>query len=406
MPAPPPPVATVPSESARHSRPLQPWYDPFDPEYCRELEERTLGPIARQYFRPRLIDAGRLPARGPAILAANHSGNAFPYDAIMLDATLWRHDDFAPARKIRSLFEPQLTQTWWMRPFGIDNFWRRGGGVDMTFDNFDRLMQRGDRVLYYPEGVPGIGKGFNRRYQLQPFKTSFVVMAARSGAPVYPISIVNGEWIVPFGYTFRLLDRVMQKVFRVPFLPLPIGLLGIVFPFMWYFAFPAHLVFVVGQPIDVRALLWEDGVTDLQAPPRAAVRRVAERVRRVMQDELDRAVERFGRRPFDLASLRRGLKAGGLSAGRVLPPAWTVAMVRQDRDRHRPRARNRLLGLLRDWDLLFFYMPFGWPLLSLVRWLRHPPYGYRGLEPEERREVQGRFLWKLSGRPLPPPGHP
>lgn len=404
-------MAVLPSVAAaagadRHSRPLRLWYDPFDVEYSRELVLRTLGPAARQYFRPRLIGAERLPARGPVILAANHSGNAFPYDAIMLDTTLWHSDGFVGSRKVRSLFEPALTQSWWMRPFGIDNFWRRGGGVDMTFDNFERLMQRGDRVVYFPEGVPGIGKGFNRRYRLQPFKTSFVVMAARHGAPVYPISIVNGEWIVPFGYTFTFLDRIMQRVFRVPFLPLPIGLLGVVFPFMWYFAFPAHLVFVVGRPMDVRAMMWEEGVTDFEAPPRAVARRVAERIRVVMQQELDAEVERHGRHPFDLGSLWKAVVGGTLSLGRVLPPAWTLTMVRQDRDRHRPPARNRVLSLLRDWDLLFFYIPFGWPLLSLARWLRRPPYGYRGLEPEERRDVQGRFLWRLSDRPLPPRHQP
>lgn len=400
------PVSPLGSSATRHARPLRPWYDPFDPEYCRALEQRTLGPIARQYFRPRLVGAERLPARGPVILAANHSGNAFPYDAIMLDATLWRHDGLEAGRKIRSLFEPALTQSWWMRPFGIDNFWRRGGGVDMTFDNFDRLMRRRDRVLYFPEGVPGIGKGFNRRYQLQPFKTSFVVLAARHAAPVYPIAIVNGEWIHPLGYTFGPLDRVMQKVFRVPFLPLPIGLLGVLFPFMWYFAFPAHLVFVVGRPIDVRALLWGEGVTDFASVPRAAARRVAERIRQLMQAELDAEVERYGSRPFDLSSLWRDLTSGTLSLARILPPAWTMSMVRQDRDRHRPPQRNRFLRLLRDWDLLFFFMPLGWPFLSLVRWLRRPPYGYRGLEPEERRDVQGGFLWTLADRPLPPRGQP
>lgn len=398
----PPTVSAPASRAERASQPLRPWYEPFEPEYCRELEQRTLGPIARHYFRPRLIGADRLPATGPLILAANHSGNAFPYDAIMLDATLWRQDDLAAPRKVRSLFEPALARSWWMRPFGIDNFWRRGGGVDMTFDNFERLMQRGDRVLYFPEGVPGIGKGFNRRYQLQPFKTSFVIMAARHNAPVYPISVVNGEWILPFGYTVGGLDRIMQKVFGVPFLPLPIGLLGVVFPFMWYFAFPAHLIFVVGRPIDVRAMLWQEGVTDFDHPDRAAVRRVAERIRGVMQDELNDEVQLHGRSPFDLATLWREIRGGSPSLGKILPPAWTVTMIRQDRDRHRRAARNRILAALRDWDLLFFYLPFGWPFLSLVRWLRRPPYGYRGLEPEERRDVQGGFLWKLSGRPLPP----
>jgi nitrite reductase/ring-hydroxylating ferredoxin subunit len=42
------------------------------------------------------------------------------------------------------MYERELALRWWMRPFGIDNFWRIAGGVDMTFDNFDRLLARGE----------------------------------------------------------------------------------------------------------------------------------------------------------------------------------------------------------------------------------------------------------------------
>jgi hypothetical protein len=65
-------------------------------------------------------------------------------------------------------------------------------------------------------------------------------------------------------------------------------------------------------------------------------------------------------------------------------------------------ARNRLHRALRDLDLAAFYLPLGWPLLSLFRRLRRPPYGYRGLTRAERREAQGNFIWRLSERPLPP----
>ena len=123
--------------------------------HCHEMKEfLVLQPFRRG---PRIIGGEKLPRDGPIILAANHSGTAFPYDAIVLDFALWKRDDLVDDAKFRSVYEPELSLVWWMRPFGIDNLWRRGGGVDMTFDNFERLLQRGDRVIYYPEGVPGIG---------------------------------------------------------------------------------------------------------------------------------------------------------------------------------------------------------------------------------------------------------
>ena len=377
-------------------------WEPLDPEYLRDFAARVYFPILDHYFRPRLVGAEKLPAEGPLILAANHSGNAFPHDAVVLDATLWRHDGLVPERKIRTAYEKELTLVWWMRPFGLDNFWRRGGGVDMCFDNFDRQLARGDRVLYFPEGVPGIGKGFNRRYRLQRFSTSFITLAARRGVPVIPVYVINAEWVHPFGYCFGPLNRLMQRVFTVPFLPLPVGLLAVIFPWMWYLSFPARMTFVVGDAIDVAAMVREEGVTDLGARDGERMGRVAKRVRLRMQAELDEQVRIHGRRPWDVRSLARELWKARRRLFTILPVGWPVAFIRQERDGRRPPARSRLHALVRDLDLAGFYLPFGWPLLSLTRALRRPPYGYRGLSRSDAKEIRGDFMWRLAERPLPP----
>jgi 1-acyl-sn-glycerol-3-phosphate acyltransferase len=288
-----------------------------------------------------------------------------------------------------------------MRPFGIADFWRRGGGVDMTFDNFDRLLARGDRVLYFPEGVPGIGKGFNRRYQLQRFSSSFVLLSARHETPVLPLYIINAEWLHPFGYCVPPLDWVMQRLFLVPFLPIPIGLLAVLMPWMWFLAFPCKLVFVVGEPLDVAGALRAEGVTDLECPPRDKLRRAAERIRATMQKELTALVAVHGKTRYGFPSLWRALRRARPRAIRATPLGWPLAFLQKERDAHRPPARNRLHAILRDLDLAAFYMPFGWPLLTLARHLRKPPYGYRGMTREAVKKAEGRFVWKLAERPLP-----
>jgi len=394
-------VEVVPAVESPQEPPSE--YDPFDCAWARPLVETVLRPIGEGYFRAQFVNAERIPRRGPVILASNHSGNAFPYDGIMLDALYWLRDGGRDADKLRTVYEFELSLAWWMRPFGIDNFWRRGGGVDMTFDNMDRLLGRGDRVLYFPEGVPGIGKGFGRRYQLQPFHTSFLLLAARHGVPVIPVYIINGEWVHPFGYTFKPLDLLMQRVFRVPFLPLPIGLIAVVLPWVWYLAFPARLVFVAGEPLDVAGAMRAEGVTEFDRPDRECLRRAADRIRARMQAELDEHVATYGRRPYDVRTLVRSLWRRRAELWRILPVGWPVAFVRFERDRARPPARNRLHALLRDWDLIGFYLPFGWPLLSLARALRRPPYGHRGLSAREAAVREGRFIWRLVERPLPDP---
>jgi 1-acyl-sn-glycerol-3-phosphate acyltransferase len=392
-------IPTTPVEAASGTE-----YEPFDPSYCRDLLEHVIAPLTEFYFRARVIGAEKLPAHGPAVIATNHSGTAFPYDAIVFDFALWRRDGLRPEAKCRSVFEKELTLAWWMRPFGVDNLWRRGGGVDMTFDNFERLLERGDRVIYYPEGVPGIGKGFPHRYQLQRFRTSFVRLAARHDVPIYPVSVVNAEWVMPFHVTFGPLDRLMQRYFHVPFLPLPAGVLALIFPWMWYLALPAHMTFVIGDPIDVWSVLHDVGVADHDEPDRNALDRAAHRFRKLMQAQLDTHVAGYGNQPYNWRSLLGGMRRAGARGilRRVLPTGWPVTFIRNDRDRHRTPARNRFLGAWRDFDLLAFYLPLGWPLLSLARRLRRPPYGYRGMSREESREAQGTFIWKLRERPLPP----
>jgi 1-acyl-sn-glycerol-3-phosphate acyltransferase len=377
-------------------------HDPIDWRYIESLNRGILGDVVDHWFRAEVVGAEKIPLTGPLIVAPNHSGNAFPHDAMVLDCLLWRHYGKGRAAKCRSVYTPQLAAVWWMRLYGLDNFWRRGGGVDMTFGNYDRLLERGDKVIYYPEGVPGIGKGFLKRYQLQHFHSSFVALAAKHRAPVYTVAVVNAEWVNPTSVTFEWLNAIFRKAVGLPFFPIPTVFAAALFPFVFYLAFPCRMVFVVGDPVDVRALLREEGETDLEHPERDAVLRVAERVRRLAQERLDAAVAEHGAKPYDVRGLFREMKK---LKGRIwsrTPLGWPYAYLRHDRDRDRPPARNALHAFLRDWDILFFYLPLGWVGLALTRMLRKPPCGYRGLTRRERIEREGAFRWTLDTRPLPP----
>ena len=396
------PEPTTGDPRSRQSRPDDAPHDPIDWDYLYRLADT--GPmydVIDHYFRARLIGADKIADRGPLVVAPNHSGNAFPHDAIVLDALLWREFGLTKASKFRSVYTPQLAATWWMRPFDMDDWWRRVGGVDMTVGNFDRLLDRGDRVIYYPEGVPGIAKGFLRRYQLQPFSRSFVLMAARHDAPVYPVSIVNAEWVNPTSITFETIDGWCRKHLGIPFLPLPIAVLAALLPFVFYVAFPCQMTFVIQDPINVRKLLRDAGCTDLDRPDRRELARVADQVRRRCQSQLDDAVAQYGQKPYDLASLGSALKELGSQALGATPLGWPVSYSRHERDGRRTSARGPLHAALRDADLAAWYLPLGWLAVALLREIRRPPCGYRGLPEEQRRFVEGSYRWSLKDRPLP-----
>jgi 1-acyl-sn-glycerol-3-phosphate acyltransferase len=394
--------AQMPSGPAPNLKRTRTRHDPIDWDYLYSLIDGFMGDVMDRYFRAELIGHEKLPDDGPLILAPNHSGNAFPHDAIVLDAALWRASGYTRAGKFRSVYTPQLAATWWMRPFDLDNWWRRGGGVDMTFTNYDKLLERGDRVIYYPEGVPGIGKGFTRRYQLQHFHSSFVVLAAKHDAPVYPVSVVNAEWVNPTSVTFESMDKLFRKVLGIPFLPLPIAPLALLFPFIFYLAFPCQMTFVVQRPVNVRQMLREEGCTDVSAPSRDMVLRVAERIQERAQHDLNAAVEEYGEKPYDWESLKREMNAIKGKRLRTTPLGWPLSFVTHDRDRKRPPAKNWLHKIVRDLDIAAWYMPFGWFLIALIRKLRKPPYGYRGLSEDEKRRTQGSYRWSLDDQPLPP----
>jgi 1-acyl-sn-glycerol-3-phosphate acyltransferase len=381
--------------------PPAPPHDPLEWDYIYSIfRDGFYGDIAKYYFRGELIDAEKLPLEGPAIVAPNHSGNAFPHDAVVLDAMIWQHFGLSREGKCRSVYTPQLAAVWWMRPYGLDNWWRRCGGVDMTFVNYDQLLERRDKVIYYPEGVPGIGKGFLKRYQLQHYHSSFVVLAAKHGAPIYPVSVVNAEWVNPTSVTFDWLNNVMAKVFRIPFFPVPTVFAAMLFPFIFYLAFPCRMVFVVGDPLDVRKMLADEG-QDPDQPERDAVVRVAERIRRQSQANLDAAVAAHGAKPWDLRGLFRSLRRIPGRIFRTTPLGWPVAFLQHDRDRQRPPAKNKLHAVLRDLDIGFYYLPLGWLGIAAMRLLRKPPYGYRGLSRQQRIEREGAFRWQLDKQPLP-----
>jgi len=377
--------------------------DPLDLTYIESLRVNVLDPIIDYWFRAKLIGAETLPKKGPLIVASNHSGNAFPHDAMVLDALLYRHDGNAPEHKFRSVYSPKLARSWYMRLFGIDDFWRRCGAVDMTYYNFRALLQNDERIVYYPEGINGIGKGFNRRYQLQPFSRSFIQLSAETNSPVYPIYSVNAEFVNPTSFTIAWLDRFVDRYIGVPFLPIPAALIALIFPFFFYFGFPCKMRFIVGKPLQIRNYLLEAGCEIDEQPNREQADIVAERIRDIMQAELHKLVEKYGDKPYDFAELLRSIKSIPGKFWPVIGPGWPYGFIRHERDLVRAPAQNWFHFWLRDIDLISYYIPLlGWPLIALFRWLRKPPYGYRGLSKPEKKARQGGYLWSLIQRPIMP----
>lgn len=155
----------------------------------------ALAAVHDHWFRVELHGGERIPADGPVLIVANHSGN-LPVDAIMAQLSLHR----ASGRLLRLL----AGDVAFSLPVVAD-LATKVGAVRASRDAAGDLLRAGEMVGVFPEGYRGLGKPYTQRYQLQPFgRGGFAVTALRHGATVVPVAITGAEEIYPqLGAVFR-----------------------------------------------------------------------------------------------------------------------------------------------------------------------------------------------------------
>jgi 1-acyl-sn-glycerol-3-phosphate acyltransferase len=223
-----------------------------------------LGPLYDRYFRTISHGAENIPDSGATILAANHSGN-LPIDGAMLYVDVLRNTEPPRvARPIADHFVPAL-------PF-IGTLFARGGMVGGSRGNARSLLETGECLMIFPEGVPGIIKPFSKRYQLQTFRVGHAELAIRHSAQIVPVGIVGGEEQMPALFSSRRLGRL----FGIPALPIPIVPLPL----------PVRYHLYYGEPIRLDLETTPD-----QADDPAVVREAAGRVQAEVQALIERGLE-------------------------------------------------------------------------------------------------------------------
>src|SRR5690606_10180522 len=177
-----------------------------------------LRPLYRYWFRGETRGAENLPADGPALVVANHSGS-IPLDSLMTQVAV----NDSTERHLRMLGADLVFQM----PIVAD-IARRSGTTLACNEDAVRLLTAGELVGVWPEGYKGLGKTYRERYKLQRFgRGGFVAAAIRAGAPIIPCAIVGAEEAYPMVGNFEPLARLL----RLPYFPVTptfpwLGLLG------------------------------------------------------------------------------------------------------------------------------------------------------------------------------------
>ncbi len=218
----------------------------LDPHWARYIFA-TVALLYRKYFRVEVHGVGRVPT-GRVLLVANHSGQ-LPIDGAMIAAAMFL--DAEPPRMVRAMVEKWAVGL----PFVSLVFTRIGQVVGVP-ENATRLLEQGEALLVFPEGIRGVSKTFDRRYQLTDFGLGFMRLAIETGTPIVPIAVVGGEEQY---ISVAKADR-LAKLLRVPAFPIipqllvPGGQLPLPTKYRLWFGEPMHFT---GDPDDDDAVIEE-----------------------------------------------------------------------------------------------------------------------------------------------------
>lgn len=247
----------------------------FDPELNAAVLMPLFRPFYRTWFRVQMRGVENLPASGPALVVANHSG-VLPLDAIMLQIGIY--DEHPQHRNLRLLSADLVYEV----PV-LSSMARWSGHVRACREEATRQLRAGELVGVFPEGFKGIGKRFSQRYQLQRFgRGGFASIARQAGAPIIPCAIVGAEEIYPMIGNLPHLARLL----KLPYFPVTplfpwLGLVGAV-------PLPSNWIIEFGPPVPT------DTVHHNGAGPDKADAYLADTVREMIQDKLGELVAERG----------------------------------------------------------------------------------------------------------------
>ena len=221
------------------------------------------------YWRIEVQGIEHVPRVGRAVLTGIHRG-FMPFDGVMA----FHHIVREVGRYPRFLIHPTLLKI----PVPFD--FAKLGGIKVSRENADYVLQRDELLTIYPEGIEGAFRFYREAYRLGKFgRDEYVKAALRNSAPIVPFVTVGSAEIFPI---FGKIDWRWWKQYTLwPFIPITptFPLLPLPLPTKWHTQFlpPLHI--------------------EQQYPPEAArdaatVRAISQDVRSRMQEAIDGMLKR------------------------------------------------------------------------------------------------------------------
>lgn len=223
-------------------------------------------PLYKNYFKVRVFGQENVEDK-PYMVVSNHSGQ-IAIDGMLISSAFIL--DVFPPRVLRAMVERFFTGI----PF-VGSWAAEGGSVLGDRQNCLNLLEKGQSILVFPEGVRGVAKSTNHYYQLQDFTKGFYRICATKGVEILPVATIGCEEFFPYVYQAKTL----AKLLGLPALPFSAN----------YFPLPSPVDIHIGKPIKIPEGLGQDS-SDLE------INKQVDEVEKVIKEMIHQGLEK--RRPF------------------------------------------------------------------------------------------------------------
>lgn len=236
---------------------------------------KSLLPLYHRYFRVRLFGAENIQDI-PYMVASNHTGQV-PIDGILITMAIAM--ETTPPRILHGMVDRFVMNL----PFLAD-FYGQTGAILGDRENCSYLLDKGESILVFPEGVKGVSKNTPDFYKLQRFTNGFFRIAVSKKVPILPVAVVGAEEMFPFVYH----SHSFSKQFGLPSIPIMSN----------YFPLPSPIDIYICKPYEIPDELSADA-------PDKEIRVHIAKIEALIKEQIKEGLEK--RRPF-LNSIRKPLE--------------------------------------------------------------------------------------------------
>lgn len=226
---------------------------------------KILMPAYFNYFKVRTFGTENIQDK-PYIFVSNHTGQV-PIDASLISIAV------AMEAQNPRILHGMVDRFVYKMPF-LGDLYSQIGAILGDRANSIHLLDKGESILVFPEGVQGVSKNTIDFYKLQKFTNGFYRIALSKKVQIIPVTVIGAEEMFPLVFHTKFLS----KSIGIPSIPLMSN----------YFPLPSPIDIYFGKPIDVADL-------NPDAPDKE-IRPYIFKIENIIKQQLKNGLEH--RRPF------------------------------------------------------------------------------------------------------------